>query len=300
MRIPPQLAVPSSSLAVTDEVRKLLRAAGVRGQIPTPKSQIIACSHLVEIGELDLALYEESVAERTVGLFYKAMSKVRGFFDRRTKQLYVDPTLHDSKRTFVTYHEVIHRIATWQHIPCTEDDDLTISVECETLFEAEANYGAAEILFQCDTFENEAKDFDLSIASALYLAQKYDASRHSSLRRFVERNHRPCLLLILKETRRQNDHGAISFFISYAIPSDSFTARFGDPLDSVLIDPFINPDQELGHILNNGKSGEIALTDRNGFSRSCSVECCTNSYHTFVLIHPKDLPASRKTVQFRL
>ena len=81
MRMPPQLAVPSSSLAVTDEVRKLLRAAGVRAQIPTPKSQIIACSHLVEIGELDLALYEESVAERTVGLFYKAMSKVRGFFD---------------------------------------------------------------------------------------------------------------------------------------------------------------------------------------------------------------------------
>jgi hypothetical protein len=65
MRMPPQLAVPSSSLAVTDEVRKLLRAAGVRAQIPTPKSQIIACSHLVEIGELDLALYEESVASST-------------------------------------------------------------------------------------------------------------------------------------------------------------------------------------------------------------------------------------------
>ena len=41
MRMPPQLAVPSSSLAVTDEVRKLLRAAGVRGQIPTPKSRLL-------------------------------------------------------------------------------------------------------------------------------------------------------------------------------------------------------------------------------------------------------------------
>jgi hypothetical protein len=64
--------------------------------------------------------------------------------------------------------------------------------------------------------------------------------------------------------------------------------------------PFINPDHELGHILNNGKSGEITLTDRNGFSRTGSVECCTNSYHTFMLIHPKDLPASRKTVYFKL
>src|SRR5216684_9016448 len=105
MRMPPQLAVPSSSLVVTDEVRKLLRAAGVRGQIPTPKSQILACARLVEIGELDLSLYEESITERTVNLFYKAMNKVRGFFDRKTKQLYVDPTLYDSKKTFVTYHE---------------------------------------------------------------------------------------------------------------------------------------------------------------------------------------------------
>src|SRR5438477_13196214 len=101
MRIPPQLAVPSSSLAVTDEVRKLLRASGIRGQIPTPKSQIIACSHRVEIGELDLALYEAAVAERTVGLSYKAMSKARGFSDRRTKQLYVDPTLQHSKTNLV-------------------------------------------------------------------------------------------------------------------------------------------------------------------------------------------------------
>ena len=300
MRIPPQLAVPPSALAVSDEVQKLLRAAGVRGQIPTPKSPILACARLVETGELDLALYEESIAERATSLFYKAINKVRGFFDRRTKQLYIDPGLRDTKRTFVTYHEVIHKIATWQHIQRTEDDDLTISVDCETLFEAEANYGAAEILFQCDAFENEAKEFELSIASALYLAQKYDASRHSSLRRFVERNHRPCLLLILKETRRQNEGGGISFFISYAIPSDSFAAKFGDPLDLIFTDPFINPDHELGHILNNGQSGEITLRDLNGFGRTCSVECCTNSYHTFVLIHPKDLPASRNTVVFRL
>lgn len=300
MRMPPHLAVPSSAHAVTDEVRRLLRAADVRGLIPTPRSQIIACARLVETGELDLSLYEESITHKAVGLFYKAMNKVRGFFDRSTKQLYVDPELHDSKKTFVTYHEVIHKIATWQHIQCTEDDDLTISMECETLFESEANYGAAEIIFQCEAFENEAKDFELSIPSALYLAQKYDSSRHSALRRFVERNHRPCLLLILKQTRRQNADGAMSFYISYAIPSDSFLAKFGDPLDSLFAGPFINPDHELGYILNNGQRGDITLRDLNGFSRSCGVECYDNTYHTFMLIHPKDLPSSRTAVHFRL
>lgn len=300
MRAPPQLVVPPSALAVTDEVRKLLRAAGVQGQIPTPKSQIIACARLIEAGELDLALYEESIAQKAINIFHKAMSKVRGFFDRRTKQLYVDATLRNSKRTFVTYHEVVHKIATWQHIEYTEEDDFTTSVDCETLFEAEANYGAAEILFQCEMFENEARDFEVSVSSAIYLGQKYDSSRHSCLRRFVERNHRPCLLLVLKETRRQNSDGGMSFYISYAIPSESFTAKFGDPSETVFTDPFINPDQELGHILNNGQMGEITLTDLKGFSRACTVECCTNSYHTFMLVHPKDLPVSRKTVLLKL
>lgn len=300
MRMPPQLTVPSSAGAVTDEVQKLLRAAGVRGQIPTPKPQILACSCLVESEELDLSRYEECIAGKAVGLFYKAMNKVRGFFDRRTKHLYVDPALTDSKKTFVTYHEVIHKIATWQHIQSTEDDDLTISLDCEMLFESEANYGAAEIIFQCKTFEDEAKDFELSVASALYLAQKYAVSRHSALRRFAERNHRPCLLLILKKTRRQNSDGGISFFISYAIPSESFLGKFGDPTALIFDGPFINPDHELGHILNNGQAGEIILRDLRGFDRACAVECVDNTYHTFMLIHPKDLPPSRNTVNLRL
>jgi hypothetical protein len=153
------MALPPSALAVSDEVQKLLRAAGVRGQIPTPKSQILACTRLVGTGELDLALYEESIAKRATSLFYKAINKVRGFFDRRTKQLYIDPGLRDTKRTFVTYHEVIHKIATWQHIQCTEDDDLTINVDCETLFEAEANYGAAEILGAVGIENNNDRNF---------------------------------------------------------------------------------------------------------------------------------------------
>src|SRR5713226_9256359 len=295
MRTPPQLAVPASAEAVTAEVKKLLRAAGVRGQIPTPKSQILACTRLVETGELDLAEYEESFSEKASGFFHKAMRKVRGFLDRRTEQIYIDSQLRDSRKTFVTYHEVIHRITPWQHITYTEDDDLTISLNCSTLFEAEANSGAAEILFQCDRFETEARDYGVSIASALHLSQKYEASCHSSLRRLVERNHRPCLLLILKTTSREHTNGNRSFFVSYSISSPPFTLQFGEPLRL----EFINPDDELGQILNNGSYGEIALSDLKGFRRSCAVERFSNNYHTFVLIHPKDVAPSRRTVLFR-
>jgi Zn-dependent peptidase ImmA (M78 family) len=295
MRTPPQIAVPRSAEAVTAEVQKLLRAADVRGQIPTPKSAILACAQLVETGELDLADYEETFSEKASDFFHKSMKKVLGFLDRRTRRIYIDPQLHDSRKTFVTYHEVVHRIAPWQHITYTEDDDLTLSLECSALFESEANYGAAEILFQCDRFETEARDYAVSIASALHLSQRYDASCHSSLRRFVERSHRPCLLLVLKPTSREHSDGKRSFFVSYPIPSTPFTLQFGEPLNLA----FINPDHELGGILNNGSSGEIILPDLKGFSRSCNVECFSNKYHLFVLIHPKDDAPSRRMVLIR-
>jgi len=294
MRTPPKLAVPPSSEAVTAEVRKLLRAAEVGSQLPTPKARILACARLVETGELDLAEYEQSFSEKASGFFYKAMKKVLGFLDRRTKQIYVDPQLHDSRKRFVTFHEVIHRVVPWQHIERTEDDELTLNFSCNTLFESEANYGAAEILFQCDRFETEARDYGLSVASALHLSDKYEASCHASLRRFVERNHRPCLLLVLKPTSRANTGGKTSFFIHHSIPSPPFILQFGDPFSQ----PYINPDHELGQILNNGSQGEIGLSDLKGFCRPCVVECFSNQYTLFVMIHPKDISPSRRTVLF--
>jgi len=289
MRTPPKLAVPRSADAVTDEVRKLLRAAEVGTQLPTPRAQILACTRLIQTGELDLTEYERSFSEKASDFFYRAMKKVRGFLDRRTKHIYVDPSLHDSRKTFVTYHEVIHRVLPWQHIQRTEDDDLSLSLTCDTEFESEANYGAAEILFQCERFENEARDYELSIASALHLADRYDASRHASLRRFVERNHRPCLLLVLKPTCRNNADGGTSFFVSHSIPSGRFVLQFGDPFRAM----FINPEDEVGKILNSGGSGEIGLSDHKGLCRPCMVESFYNQYNVFVLIYPKDLARSR-------
>lgn len=292
MRTPPKLAIPKSSGSISAEVKKLLRAADVGSRLPTPKSDILACAELVETGELDLATYEKSRTERLSDLFYRAYGKLRGFLDRRTQEIFVDAQLHLSKRTFVTYHEVTHQILPWQNLQYTEDDEVTLSSACETVFESEANYGAAEIMFQCDRFESEARDFDLSIPSALYLSERYEASCHSSLRRFAERNHRPCLLLVLKATSRVNANGKTSYFISHSIPSEAFTLEFGDPF----VSPFINPDDALGRILNSGGNGEMNLSNLKGFSLPCFVEVFTNSYQQFVLLYPKGIPHARKRV----
>lgn len=290
MMTPPKLAIPASANSISAEVRRLLRAAEVGGRLPTPKPDILECARLVETGSLDLEEYELSRIERLTESFHRAWGKIHGFFDRKTEEIYVDPQLHESKRIFVTYHEVSHKILPWQRVHYTEDDDATLSSGCEVLFESEANYGAAEIMFQCDRFELEARDFELSVSSALHLAEKYDASCHSSLRRFVERNHRSCLLLVLKPTRRVNLNVAVSYRISHSIPSNAFTLQFGDPIATV----FINPEEELGGILNTGSDGEMSLSDLKGFSVPCTVEVFTNQYQHFAMVYPKNAARARK------
>lgn len=294
MRTPPKLAIPQSASEVTAEVRKLLRAAEIGNQLPTPKADILKCARLVEIGELDLDDFERSRADKIRGFLYRALGKIRGLLDRRTEEIYIDPQLHDSRKTFVTFHEVVHGILPWQRVQYTEDDDESLRVDCEILFESEANFGAAEILFQCDRFELEAREYDVSVPSALYLADRYGASCHSALRRFAERNHRPCLLLVLKPTSRANKNGGKSFLVSHAIPSPEFTAQFGRQFG----DLFINPDQELGAVLNS-KGGEIQLTDAKGFRRTCAVEPFNNQYSHFAMIYPKKTAGSRRRVLLR-
>ncbi len=296
MRRPPvQIATPESATEVTNEVKRLLRAAGVRDQLPTPKEEILACARLVERGELDLVEYEATLSDKTLRFFHRAVSKVLGLLDRRSSIIYVDPCIHDSRKLFITYHEVTHKVLLWQKITVTQDDQLTLSAECEDLFEAEANYGAADILFQCERFENEARDYDLSIESALYLSNRYDSSCHAALRRFVERNHRPCLLLVLTPTSRECADGQTSYYIVYSIPSIPFTNEFGEPLNL----KFVNPGHALCEILNNSGHGEIVLADIKGFLRTCVVQTFCNKFKTFALIYPKQAHSSRKAVHFR-
>lgn len=295
-KVPTRIAIPDSSAEVTAEVRRLLRAAGIKEQLPTPKEEILACKRLIETGELDLTEYEATLSERALDIFHRAASKIFGVFDRRSELIYIDPHLHDSRKRFVMFHEVTHGILRWQGIDLTEEDEMTISTGCEDIFEAEANYGAAEILFQCDRFEKEARDYALSIESALYLSKKYDASCHATLRRFVERNHRPCILMVLTTTQREYNDGQKSFYVAYSISSQSFVDAFGDQMDT----KFINPSDEIGKILNKGVQGEIILTDKKGFVRTCAVQVFTNSYKIFVLISPKQTHVSRKVVHFDL
>jgi hypothetical protein len=287
---PPRIGVPDSASDITSEVLKLLKAAGVGDRVPTPKADILACAKLIETGELDLDEYREAFSDRIHGALKHAFSKVVGLLDFRRKVVYVASGMTPGRRNFIVYHEVSHRALPWQRSIYASDDELTLDPKCEEVFEAEANFGAAEILFQGDRFEMEVRDFPIGLQTVLFFAQRYDASCHATFRRLVERSDRPCSLLVLKRTVRTNENGEPSYFIVYSVESISFSHRFGDPFGSLR---FLGPETEVARIVNSGLHGEIDLFELNGFKKRCNVESFDNRRHVFVLLWPQDIGKAR-------
>lgn len=296
MKLPPQIAIPASGDAITKEVKRLLRAAGVNGVVPTPREAILECAKLVESGDLDLRAYEESFRTKTLGFLHKAAGKVLGFLDFRRREVYVDPSIHPNRRNFVTFHEVTHQILDWQKVIYTEDEHLTLVPECRNIFESEANYGAAEILFQCEKFQEMARDYNTCIASVLHLANCFEASAHATIRRFVERHHRPCVALVLKPTRLVHDDGIRSYVICYAIASNPFLTNFGMPFRN----RFINPGDEICDTVNAGQSGTVLLRDLNGVEHEYVVEPFDSGYSVFAMIYRPAAKRASVTARFRM
>lgn len=294
MNLPAQIAVPDSRDAITKRVQQLLRAAGVDGIIPTPREAILESAKLVESGDLDLALYEEPIFEKVKGFFHKAVGKVFGFLDFRRDLVYVDPTLPVTKRNFVTFHEVTHRILPWQEVIYTEDDHTTVTPECKNIFESEANFGAADFLFQA-SFEKEAADYNVSVASVLNLASRYEASIHATMRRFVERHHEACAVLVLKQTRLEYEDGTHSYVVCYPIASSPFLRQFGMPFQS----RFLNPGEKICDIVNSGKRTPIPLADMSGKVHEFWLEAFDTGYSIFALFARRSSRTSKITALFR-
>lgn len=103
---------------------------------------------------------------REVGSALKrAVSKVLGVFDARARVVFIDESLYWAKQNFIKLHETGHAVLPWQKdlYGVIEDCDKTISPEISDKFDCEANVFASEVLFQLDTFTNEASDYEFGI-----------------------------------------------------------------------------------------------------------------------------------------
>ena len=294
--MPPKGSIKSKPDSVGDLDKiaiRLLRAADVGDQLPTPQDDIIECAKLVKGGVIDLDDFKESFLKKLGRVFFAGWRKVKGTLAVRDRTIYISADVPESQMPFLVFHEVSHNVIPWQKdaYDLFADDYNCLQPSIEAEFDEEANYVSAQLLFQCGRLQKEAMDFRFGIATGIKFAQDYGASYHSTLWHYVETNKIECTLLILKKAKYAvliNGNMELPYLLLYSVPSPTFLQEFGDlkwpkhfpdnhPFTAVVNDPDANEIEE----------GEFKIKNRNDEMVDISYETWTNTYNVFVLIWKK-------------
>jgi hypothetical protein len=184
---------------IQDHVRKVLRDLGN----PEPPVSLADVRALLQ---LDLKYYDGSDTGLIAELSHRARllakkqipdavrqvrailakSKLLAFWVPDNKRVLIDSSVPKNKHRWIEGHEISHSLAPWHRDFLLGDDRHTLDPVCRAILEAEANYGAGQLLFLQERFAREARDLELSIASVKSLADRYANSITSTLWRFVE------------------------------------------------------------------------------------------------------------------
>jgi Zn-dependent peptidase ImmA (M78 family) len=190
-------------LSSRDEIvaasERLLRAARVRDELPTPVDRLLEVANLTR-GPDDL-FYDETIDQAPAHLreaVRKLRGKVHAALDRRKRTVYVDPEISlESRRRFRIAHEIGHAVLPSQNDPAHADDSRTLSWQSTVSKERDANQCGAELLFQRELFERMANEYEPSLGAVKELRDMFGASFQSTVRRFAEFHRAPVAAVVL-------------------------------------------------------------------------------------------------------
>jgi hypothetical protein len=273
---------------VRKEAERLLRDAGALGRFPTPVSVIMDAGKVTLSPEDVLNEGFLSGIRRKAGTALKsALSKVLGLFDARDRLVFIDRAVKAVKQVFLKLHETAHAVLPWQrHLyAVVEDGEQELDPDIADLFDREANVFATEVLFQLDSFAEEAAGHEFGIKVPLKLCRKYGSSAYAAVRQYVSKNHRDCVVLVLDPPTFMDGDG-FRANLRRAVTSPSFSMKFELNWPS-----HFSPGDEIGAMTPVGhrrmsKARPITLVDRNGVRHECIAEAFKTPYQVFVLIHP--------------
>lgn len=290
---------PESERAVCKYADLLLRKASAYGQFPTPVDELVAASKLEIARESVLGKIGLDGAYRHLPNFLKlapdkvkrAAEKLLGILDLRDRTIHLAPGTHPKRKLYVTVHEIGHDILPHQRkmFQLLEESEAEIDPCTKDLFEQEANCFASEVLFQHDGFTKEAADYAIGIKVPLELAKKYGPSVYASARRYVQRHHLPCTLVVfeLPECVNGIPH---SMELRRVITSALFDEQFG----RVPWPERCGPENFfLRHCPNKfSRPLPLRIRDRNGEAQDCLAEAFNTTHNVLFLIYPAFLGAT--------
>jgi hypothetical protein len=292
--------VPGAS-DIRKEAQRLLRRAEVKGELPTPVGRLVEAAGLSQPKHsmlADLALNE--APERLRRPMRRLRLKVRALLDRQEREIHLDPTMdHPGQRAFKTLHEVIHDTLPWQRELGYADDDASMAPSTRKLFEWQANFGGAELLFQRDLFADMAHDSTIGLATAFDLAETFGGSRRAGLHRYAETHRGQVAAVVLDISPIQA--GVLAYRRREVVLSNAFAAQFGQATSwpQILRSPpytFLI-EAENARRSSGSVTAQLLLPDRNNECQRLDVEIACNSYNLLVLIsRPRSERGKRKVV----
>lgn len=284
---------PASSQEIAKIASDLLRRSNTAGLLPTPIDEIIAAANLTEPEDPEpfIQSFLSSLPRVTRDVFLSGWQKIRGIADLRERVIYIPRETKERRRLFVKSHELGHQVIPWHRVNMSyRDDDFSLGFEAQEIFDQEANFFGAEVIFQGQGFTRRARDYQSSFEAVFQLADDHGASRHATLRRFVEEQDETIALLPYWPSQYALDPTGHHVLRRGKL---IFSPRFLNKFENLEVPLEIQSDHPwtLARNTEGICAGEIILLS-DGVSQSFRWQSWWNSYTLFIMLRRKPVLSS--------
>jgi hypothetical protein len=255
---------------------RTLQRAGVLGTLPTPLDALHPIAGIHALERMPALPPTLRTSQRTLlGALW---------FEERT--IFLDDTQSPARRRFTEAHELMHALCPWHEAVLREDTQDELFRATRDQIEAEANLGAAMLLFQGRHFAQRVAGERPSIATPVALAKEYGASAHAALHHYVLTHAKALALLIVGRFPRRDG----SLPVWQSIESRRYRARFdraasamprgvmdGTPLRDLV---------EQARRSSAPPAARLPWEDPHGRVRRVLAHAHDNRHAFLVLVHP--------------
>ena len=217
-------------------------------------------------------------------------ASVSAFWIPDGRRILIDEDLPKLKHRWAETHEVIHSITEWHQLFLFGDSTRELNPACHDQLEAEANYGAGQLLFVRERFVQEARDMQMCLDTIKKLSGRFGNTMTSTLWRYVEQLgvQKPMIGLVTVHPHHLPDEHDPADPCKYFIDSPAFRKQFGCVAEVEIF-------SALKQYCSRARGGplgssEIVLSDVNGTRHVFWFETFFNRYEALTLAyHVKEL-----------
>lgn len=216
--------------------------------------------------------------------------KVLAVLDRNERQIHISQEIsNENHKRFGKAHEVGHDLCDWHERAYEFDGKDQLSPTAQDLFEQEANYAAARLLFQGPIFSEIAKGLGTSKESIFTLAVRFGASLHSTFHHYVALNPDYVLGYVLSRSPTLAVDGSLQFRILRLFTSTKASATgLVLPTQGNILSSRDVP--ALVYLWGSVSTGvrrewqEFYILTKSGSGRTAMLDMFSNSRCVFVLV----------------